>query len=312
MGKYLLKRLGQSIIAILGITVVVFFILHLTGNPVELMVSPTTSKEEMEILSEEMGFNDPLPVQYVRFLKGALVGDFGTSYYYNEPAMSVVLGIPAGIVAAVKRNSVSDAVIRVLALLGQCMPAFWLGIMLIMLFAVKLGWMPTGGAEDGLRSLILPAFTLLALFIAAVLGSSLGNVILIAGITSWVRYARLVRGEILGIKEMEYIEAIRAAGGTDARIIFKHILPNIISPVIVIATLEMAKIVLIEASLSFLGYGVPITIPTWGRMLSEARDNILTDPWQCIFPGLCITLTVLGVNLLGDWLRDYLDPKLDV
>lgn len=83
MGKYLLKRLGQSIIAILGITVVVFFILHLTGNPVELMVSPTTSKEEMEILSEEMGFNDPLPVQYVRFLKGALVGDFGTSYYYN-------------------------------------------------------------------------------------------------------------------------------------------------------------------------------------------------------------------------------------
>ena len=155
-------------------------------------------------------------------------------------------------------------------------------------------------------------FTLLALFIAAVLGSSLGNVILIAGITSWVRYARLVRGEILGIKEMEYVEAIRATGGTDIRIIFKHILPNIISSVIVIATLEMAKIVLIEASLSFLGYGVPITVPTWGRMLSEARTNILTNPWQCILPGLCITLTVLGVNLLGDWLRDYLDPKLDV
>ena len=155
-------------------------------------------------------------------------------------------------------------------------------------------------------------FTLLALFIAAVLGSSLGNIILIAGITSWVRYARLVRGEILTIKEMEYVEAIRATGGSDARIIFYHILPNIISPVIVIATLEMAKIVLMEASLSFLGYGVPINIPTWGRMLSEARDNILTNPWQCIFPGLCITLTVLGVNLLGDWLRDYLDPKLDV
>lgn len=155
-------------------------------------------------------------------------------------------------------------------------------------------------------------FTLLALFIAAVLGSSLGNVILIAGITSWVRYARLVRGEILSIKESEYIEAIRAAGGSDARIIFHHILPNVISPVIVIATLEMAKIVLMEASLSFLGYGVPVSIPTWGRMLSEARDNMLSNPWQCILPGLCITLTVLGVNLLGDWLRDYLDPKLDV
>ena len=155
-------------------------------------------------------------------------------------------------------------------------------------------------------------FTLLALFIAAVLGGSLGNVILIAGITSWVRYARLVRGEILSIKECEYIEAIRAEGGSDARIIFRHILPNVISSVIVIATLEMAKIVLMEASLSFLGYGVPVTIPTWGRMLSEARANMVSNPWQCILPGLCITLTVLGVNLLGDWLRDYLDPKLDV
>ena len=210
MGKYLLKRLGQSIIAILGITVVVFFILHLTGNPVELMVSPTTSKEEMEILSEEMGFNDPLPVQYVRFLKGALVGDFGTSYYYNEPAMSVVLerapatltlacaallisvvlGIPAGIVAAVKRNSVSDAVIRVLALLGQCMPAFWLGIMLIMLFAVKLGWMPTGGAEDGLRSLILPAFTL-GVFSAATICRLLRSN-LIEQVFAWPGVGRLV------------------------------------------------------------------------------------------------------------------------
>ena len=150
------------------------------------------------------------------------------------------------------------------------------------------------------------------LTIAAVLGGSLGNVILIAGITSWVRYARLVRGEILSIKESEYIEAIRAEGGSDARIIFRHILPNVISSVIVIATLEMAKIVLMEASLSFLGYGVPITIPTWGRMLSEARANMVSNPWQCILPGLCITLTVLGVNLLGDWLRDYLDPKLDV
>lgn len=209
MGKYLLKRCGQSIIAILGITVVVFFILHLTGNPVELMVSPTTSKEEMEILSEEMGFNDPLPVQYVRFLKGALVGDFGTSYYYNEPAMSVVLerapatltlacaallisvvlGIPAGIVAAVKRNSVSDAVIRVLALLGQCMPAFWLGIMLIMLFAVKLGWMPTGGAEDGLRSLILPAFTLGVFSAATICRLLRSNLIEVLGksISMWQR-----------------------------------------------------------------------------------------------------------------------------
>lgn len=155
-------------------------------------------------------------------------------------------------------------------------------------------------------------FVLLALFIAAVIGSSLTNIILIAGITSWTGYARLIRGEILNVKESEYIEAIRAVGGRDIRIIFYHILPNVISPMIVMATLNMAKITLMEASLSFLGYGVPITIPTWGRMLCEARDSILSSPWQCIFPGLCITFTVLGINLLGDWLRDYLDPKLDV
>lgn len=155
-------------------------------------------------------------------------------------------------------------------------------------------------------------FILLALFIAAVLGPGLMNIIFIAGLSSWVRYARLVRGEVLSIKEMEYIESIRSIGGDDRRIIFNHILPNIISPVIVIATLEMAKIILMEASLSYLGLGVPIKIPTWGRMLAESRVAIVTSPWLAILPGLCITLTVLGVNLLGDWLRDYLDPKLDI
>jgi len=155
-------------------------------------------------------------------------------------------------------------------------------------------------------------FILLALFIAAVLGPGLQNIILIAALSGWVRYARLVRGEILSIKEMEYIEAIRSLGGSNARIIFRHILPNVISPVIVIATLEMAKIILMEASLSYLGLGVPIEIPTWGRMLSDSRVHISTSPWMAIMPGVAITLTVLGVNLLGDWLRDYLDPKLDI
>lgn len=155
-------------------------------------------------------------------------------------------------------------------------------------------------------------FVLLALFMAAVLGRSLINIILVAGISNWVQYARLVRGEILAIKEMEYIEAIRSIGSKNGRIILKHIIPNVVSPVIVQATLGMARIVLMEASLSFLGLGVPLEIPTWGRMLSEGRDFMLTNPWLAILPGLAITITVLGVNLMGDWLRDYLDPKLDV
>jgi len=155
-------------------------------------------------------------------------------------------------------------------------------------------------------------FILLALFIAAVLGSGLGNVVLIAGLCCWVQYARMVRGEVLSIKEIEYVEAVRALGGSNMRIIFVHILPNIASTIIVIATLQMARIVLMEASLSFLGLGVPIEIPTWGRMLAESRVNIVSYPWHAVFPGVLITLTVLGVNLLGDWMRDYFDPNLDV
>lgn len=155
-------------------------------------------------------------------------------------------------------------------------------------------------------------FILLALFVAAVLGRSLRNIILIAAISNWVQYARLIRGEILAVREMEYIEAIRSVGGKNSRIILYHILPNVISPMIVQATLGMARIVLMEASLSYLGLGVPLEIPTWGRMLSEGRDYMLTDPWLAILPGVAITVTVLGVNLMGDWLRDYLDPKLNV
>ena len=155
-------------------------------------------------------------------------------------------------------------------------------------------------------------FILLALFIAAVLGRSLTNVILIAAISNWVNYARLVRGEILSVREMEYIEAIRSVGAKDSRIISRHVIPNVISPVIVQATLGMARIITMEASLSFLGLGVPVEVPTWGRMLAEGRDYMLTNPWLAIIPGLAITLTVLGVNLMGDWMRDYLDPKLNV
>lgn len=155
-------------------------------------------------------------------------------------------------------------------------------------------------------------FILLALFIAAVLGRSLANVILIAAISNWVNYARLVRGEILSVKEMEYVEAIRSVGAPDSRIVVHHVIPNVISPVIVQATLGMARIITMEASLSFLGLGVPVEIATWGRMLAEGRDFMLTDPWLAIIPGLAITLTVLGVNLMGDWMRDYLDPKLNV
>jgi len=154
-------------------------------------------------------------------------------------------------------------------------------------------------------------FILLAIFVVAVIGPGILNIILIAGFTSGVNMARIIRGEILGVKEMEYIEAIRSVGARDGTIILKHILPNIFNVLIVMATLEMAQLILVESSLSFLGLGVPAEVPTWGKMLSEFRTLILSDPWIAVFPGLAITLTVLGINLFGDWLRDYLDPKLN-
>ena len=172
-----------------------------------------------------------------------------------------------------------------------------------------------GGKVDSLLMRIVDVqlafpFILLAIFIVAVLGPGLMNIIVVAAISSWVRYARLVRGEILSVKKMEYVEAIRSLGAVDIRIMFRHILPNVISPAIVVGTLEMARIILMEAALSFLGLGVPAHVATWGRMLSEGRVYIVTSPWLAIVPGVAITIAVLGVNLFGDWLRDYLDPKL--
>jgi peptide/nickel transport system permease protein len=189
--------------------------------------------------------------------------------------------------------------------------AGFVGVLLGALSGYHGGWIDQAIMRIAEIQLAFP-FVLLAVFIAAVLGQGIGNVIFIAGLSGWVRYARIVRGEFLAIKEMEYIEAVRALGCRDGRIMVKHMLPNVVSPIIIIATLEMAKIVLMEASLSYLGVGIPIEVPTWGRMLSEAQVAIFNAPWLSILPGLCILFTVLGVNLFGDWLRDYLDPKLDV
>jgi len=151
---------------------------------------------------------------------------------------------------------------------------------------------------------------LLALAIAAILGPSLQNLILVMALTTWMIYARVVRGITLSIREREFIQAARAIGAVDTRIMFRHILPNLFAPVMVIWTLELARVILMESALSFLGVGVPPPTPTWGRMLAEGRSVLTTAPWIATFPGIAITLTVLGVNFFGDGLRDLLDPRL--
>jgi peptide/nickel transport system permease protein len=151
---------------------------------------------------------------------------------------------------------------------------------------------------------------LLALAVVALLGANLRNLVIVMAITTWMIYARVVRGLTLGLREREFVQAARALGAHDARIIRRHVLPNLLPPVIVIWTLEVARVILMESALSFLGLGVPPPTPTWGRMLAEGRDYLTVAGWIAIFPGIAIMVTVLGINFLGDGLRDLLDPRL--
>ncbi|MBW2031144.1 MAG: ABC transporter permease [Deltaproteobacteria bacterium] len=153
-------------------------------------------------------------------------------------------------------------------------------------------------------------FLLLAIVIMAFLGQGLDNLILALVLSRWVHFCRIVRGEVLSLKERDHVMAAKAIGASDFYIIRRHILPNAVPTILVVGTFAMALVIIYEASLSFLGLGVPASIPTWGGMLSEGRSYMYSAPWLCIIPGLAIFLTVLGINLFGDGLRDLLDPRL--
>jgi len=152
-------------------------------------------------------------------------------------------------------------------------------------------------------------FILLALAVMTVLGSGLRNIIIVLGITGWVQYGRIIRSEVLRLRSTEFIEAAHSIGNSDLAVIWRHLLPNVISSAIVIASLQVARVVVSESALTFLGLGIEPTIPSWGGMLSDGRDYINTQWWVSTFPGLALMLTVLGWNLVGDWLRDSLDPR---
>ena len=158
-------------------------------------------------------------------------------------------------------------------------------------------------------SLSLPTI-LLALVLVAAVGPSFGTVITILMIFLWARYARLVRGETLSIKERDFIARARVAGASHIRIMVRYIFPNVVNSLVVLATLQVGYVILLESTLSFLGAGLPRPTPAWGLMIADGRELIVTAWWVSMFPGLAIMLTVLSLNLLGDWLRDHLDPKL--
>jgi peptide/nickel transport system permease protein len=158
--------------------------------------------------------------------------------------------------------------------------------------------------------LLATPFVLLAIVIAALVGPGLRNVLIVLTVTGWVVFCRVIHSRTLSVKASEFIEAARALGADDLRILWRHVLPHVMGPFIVIATLQVGRMMLAEAALSFLGLGVEANRPTWGTMLGVSRDYIWVAPWILTFPGLAITLTVLGINLIGDWLRVLIDPRL--
>ncbi len=172
-----------------------------------------------------------------------------------------------------------------------------------------------GGRVDSFISWIVNMqmafpFTLLAIFVMAIFGGGIGKLVVVLAWSAWVDYARVMRGQVMSVKQMEYVNAARVLGVRQVNIMLRYILPNAISPIIIVMTFTVAAVILFEAQLSFLGLGVDPKIPTWGSILADGRAYIEKAWWITAFPGLAIMITVLGINLFGDWLRDYFDPRL--
>ncbi len=153
-------------------------------------------------------------------------------------------------------------------------------------------------------------FLLMAIVFMATLGPGLRNIILVLALTGWVEYARIVRAQVLVLRETEYVTAAEALGMSSLRVMVAHVLPNSMASVLVVASLQVGAVIISEASLTFLGLGVPPSIPTWGTMLATGREYVSSAWWLATLPGIAIVLTVLAVNNIGDWLRDRFDPML--
>lgn len=182
-----------------------------------------------------------------------------------------------------------------------------------LLLGLVAGW--RGGIVDTAIMRVIDAMLaiptmLFMLVVALVAGAGLVPLILVIAVTNWVTYARLVRAEVLQVKALEFVSAARIGGVSSLRIVLRHVLPNILSSFVVVAALNVGTVILAESSLSFLGFGIQPPAISWGQMLSEGRQSLATSWWVATFPGLAITLTVLSVTLLGNWLRDHLDPRL--
>jgi peptide/nickel transport system permease protein len=299
---YLLRRLAQAVLVLLGVSFVVFFILYLTGDPALVLLPPDATAEDIRSFRQAMGFNDPFIVQYGRFLGGALRGNFGQSVRHGEPAFPLVLerlpatfqlsgaallvalllAIPAGVVSAVRRNSAIDYVATVVALLGQSMPTFWLGIMLILIFSVQFNVLPSSG-RGGLEHLVLPAVTL--------------------GLFTTARITRLTRSGMLEVLNQDYIRTARAKGVSVSPIVWKHAFKNAAIPIVTIVGIELGTLLG--------GSVITETIFAWpgvGRLSVQAIYNRDYPVVQAAV--FLLASTFVLVNLVVDLLYTYLDPRI--
>jgi ABC-type dipeptide/oligopeptide/nickel transport system permease component len=298
---FLLSRLGQTALVVFLALTVVFFLVRLGGDPVLLFLPMDIQAKDVNEFRERLGFNDPLPVQYLRFIAGAARGDFGASLRYKQDALTLVLerlpatlslaasalaltfclAVPVGMLSAVRRGSLLDYVGMGAAVLGQAVPGFWLGLMLIYLFSVRLGWLPTGGT-GGAAHFVMPSVVLAAFYSA--------------------RMARLTRSAMLETLGEDYVLTARSKGLAEAVVVGKHTLRNAAIPIVTLAGLETAQLLG--------GAVITETIFAWpgvGRLTVQALLN--RDFPVVLAAVFVISVTYTVVNLAVDLLYGWLDPR---
>jgi peptide/nickel transport system permease protein len=303
MTRYLARRFTEAVLVVLGVLLLVFVILQLTGDPARLMLPPEATLEDIERLRRQMGFDRPLPVQFVWFLAGAVRGDFGSSLRYrDQPALEVVLerlpatlelagatlawSIPVafllGFVSAVRRATVHEGMAMLGALLGQSMPTFWLGLMLILVFAVELGWFPSSG-RGGFAHVVLPALTLGGFFMA--------------------RLTRLVRSGLLEVLGQDYVRTARAKGLGEAAVVTRHALKNAAIPIVTIIGLDIGTVLG--------GAVITETVFAWPGVGRLAIDSIAVRDFPVVQADVfIIAVAFVGINFVVDVVYTWLDPRI--
>ncbi len=303
MTRYVVARFVESVVVVLGVLLLVFVILQLTGDPARLMLPQEATLEDIERLRRYMGFDRPLPVQFVRFLAGAVRGDFGSSLRYrDQPALAIVLerlpatvelaavtlawSIPVafllGLVSAVRRASLQESAAMLAALLGQSMPTFWLGLMLILVFSVELGWLPSSG-RGGIQHVVLPAVTLGGFFMA--------------------RLTRLVRSGLLDVLGQDYVRTARAKGLAEPAVVGRHALKNASIPIVTIIGLDIGTVLG--------GAVITETVFAWPGVGRLAIDSIAVRDFPVVQADVfIIAVAFVAINFSVDVLYTWLDPRI--